>query len=86
MTLKDFGNSTSAAEILNISKHGIWLHVQGKEYLLPYDKFPWFKGAKVEEILDVQLLHGHHLHWPKLDVDLELESLEHPERFPLVYG
>jgi hypothetical protein len=79
-------NSTSEAEILNISEHGIWLYVQGKEYLLSYDQFPWFKGATVEEILDVQLLHGHHLHWPKLDVDLELESLEHPERLPLVYS
>jgi len=30
------------------------------------------------------LLHGDHLHWPGLDVDLHLESIEHPERFPLL--
>jgi hypothetical protein len=26
----------------------------------------------------------HHLYWPDLDVDLAVESLDHPERFPLV--
>jgi hypothetical protein len=26
----------------------------------------------------------HHLYWPDLDVDLAVESIEHPERFPLV--
>jgi hypothetical protein len=25
-----------------------------------------------------------HLYWPKLDVDLAVESVRHPERFPLV--
>jgi hypothetical protein len=24
-----------------------------------------------------------HLHWPDLDVDLSVESIEHPEKFPL---
>ena len=26
----------------------------------------------------------HHLYWPDLDVDLAVESLAHPERYPLV--
>ena len=30
-----------------------------------------------------KLLHDHHLHWPELDVDLEIEVLEHPEQYPL---
>jgi hypothetical protein len=25
-----------------------------------------------------------HLYWPELDVDLSVESIEHPERFPLI--
>jgi hypothetical protein len=24
------------------------------------------------------------LYWPKLDIDLAVESIEHPERYPLV--
>ncbi|WP_420886735.1 DUF2442 domain-containing protein [Candidatus Kuenenia stuttgartensis] len=26
-----------------------------------------------------------HLHWPDLDIDLEIDSLENPEKYPLVY-
>jgi hypothetical protein len=83
------GKRTSAAEhadveILSVSPHGVWLMAEGTEYLLGYDDYPWFRDATVGEIFDVRLLHGQHLWWPSLDVDLHLESLTHPERFPLV--
>ena len=79
------GKNISRVEIVNISQGGIWLYVRSKEYFLPYENFPWFKEAKLSEIYNVKLLHGHHLRWSQLDVDLELESLDHPERFPLKY-
>jgi hypothetical protein len=78
------GKSISRVEVTHISQHGFWLLVGGREYLLPYEKYPWFKDARVSEILTVKLLHGHHLYWPKLDVDLELASLKSPDRWPLV--
>ncbi|MEN6406787.1 MAG: DUF2442 domain-containing protein [Thermoguttaceae bacterium] len=84
MPSSQLGENTSAIEVTNISAHGLWLLVGGKEYFLPYEKFPWFKDAKVSDILDVTLLHGFHLHWPKLDVDLELAALKNPDQFPLV--
>jgi len=31
----------------------------------------------------VQLLHGYHLYWPELDVDLEIDNLENPEKYSL---
>lgn len=79
------GRNTSKVEILNISQGGIWLFVQSKEFFLSYENFPWFKNARVSEIYDVKLHHAHHLRWPLLDVDLELESLIYPERYPLKY-
>lgn len=79
------GKNISRAEIANISEHGIWLLVRKKEYFLAYDDYPWFKKATVEEILDVQFFHGFHLRWPRLDIDLELESLENREKYPLRY-
>jgi Protein of unknown function (DUF2442) len=78
------GENTFAIEVTNISAHGLWLLVGEKEYFLPYDKFPWFKDAKVSDILDVTVSHGYHLYWPKLDIDLELATLENPDQFPLV--
>ena len=72
--------SASPAEVQDISRNGIWLFVQGKEYFLAYADHPWFKEAKLAEIHNLKLLHGTHLYWPDLDVDLELESLQQPER------
>jgi len=85
MRLIEHGASTSEAEVVNISPHGLWLHVKGREYFLPYKDFPWFKRARLSEIQDVRLLHGRILRWDDLDVDLALDSLEHPDRYPLRY-
>jgi len=72
-------------EVTNIDRFGFWLLVEDREYFLPYADFPWFRNATLDQILDVQLLHGDHLHWPALDVDLSLDSLSQPEAFPLIY-
>ncbi len=86
MKLKTHGQSISEVEVSHIDIHGLWLAVGDKEYFLSYDEYPWFKEAKVGEILNVQLLHGFHLHWPELDVDLEIDSLSNPQQHPLKYG
>lgn len=80
------GERTSEIEVCNISKNGIWLHVNAKEYFLPYKDFPWFRDARISEIHDVKLIHGHHLYWRDLDVDLEVATLEHLEQYPLKYA
>ncbi|MBU0566952.1 DUF2442 domain-containing protein [bacterium] len=85
MRLKIAGESTSQVEVLNISKHGLWLLVHQDEYFLPFESFPWFEDASVSSILNVELPQQHHLYWPDLDVDLELESIESPEEYPLMY-
>lgn len=79
------GKNTLPAEVLDISRNGIWLLVQGKEYFLAHADYPWFKESKLAAIYNLKLLHGTHLHWPDLDVDLELESLRQPGKYPLVY-
>jgi hypothetical protein len=66
-----------------VSSHGFWVLAAGREYFLDYENHPWFRDARVGELMEVELLHGHHLRWPALDVDLELESLAAPEKYPL---
>ncbi|MEK6608108.1 MAG: DUF2442 domain-containing protein [Myxococcota bacterium] len=68
-----------------MSPHGIWLWVAGREFLLSFELFPWFKEATIRQIQRVELQHGRHLIWPELDVDLDLESLARPEKYPLLY-
>ena len=77
------GAATSAAEVTNISKHGFWLLLDGRELFLPFADFPWFKHATVDAILRLERPTPGHLHWPDLDVDLAVDSIEHPQRYPL---
>jgi len=76
------GKATSIS-VENITPFGIWLFVQGKEYFLGYEDYPFFRDQVLSSIQNVQLLHGYHLYWPELDVDLEIDNLEHPEKHPL---
>lgn len=84
MKSAELGTPISAVEVTNISEHGFWLLLQKKEVFLPFKEFPWFENSTVAQICDVELPSEHHLYWPSLDVDLAVESLENPEKFPLV--
>jgi hypothetical protein len=84
MKFETVGDDISKAEVLNVSQHGFWLFVAGEEYFLGFEDFPWFRSAPVGCLFNVEFSHGHHLYWPELDVDLDLERIENPERFPLV--
>jgi hypothetical protein len=78
------GPVTSQPEVTNISRHGFWLLIDDRELFLPFETFPWFREAPVGAIHDVEMPQPGHFYWPALDVDLSLESIEDPERFPLV--
>ena len=67
----------------NITPFGIWLWVKEKEYFLSYKDYPNFKNQTLSSIQNVQLLHGYHLYWPELDIDLEIDNLENPEKYSL---
>ncbi|TAN49846.1 MAG: DUF2442 domain-containing protein [Methylococcaceae bacterium] len=84
MTSVTLGLSTSPVEVTNISPHGFWLLLGDEELFLPFSDFPWFRDAGVGKILHVEFPSSNHLYWPELDVDLAVESIRHPEKFPLV--
>ena len=83
MNSQALGKSTLIVEVTNISNHGIWLLTGEKELFIPYEEFPWFKDAPIGKILNVEEPTPGHFYWPELDVDLGIESIEQPERFPL---
>jgi Protein of unknown function (DUF2442) len=78
------GTATLGAEVTNISKHCFWLLLGDEELAVPFTEFPWFKKATIEQLSDVQRPTEDHLYWPQLDVDLSVESIRHPESFPLM--
>jgi hypothetical protein len=77
------GASTSAVEVTQVSPHGLWLLLGEEELFMPYTEFPWFKNATIEQISDVQWPSPSHLYWPRLDVDLSVDSIRNPSAFPL---
>jgi len=84
MKLKKRGKNISKVEILNISRFGLWVYINTNEHFLSYADFPWFKDATLSQIQNVQLLHGFHLYWPDLDVDLHVDSLINTEKYSLI--
>jgi hypothetical protein len=78
------GEPTSPAEVTNISPHGLWLLADDEELFLPFDKFPWFHNARLSAILNVERPQAEHFYWPELDIDLTLDSIRYPERYPLI--
>jgi hypothetical protein len=78
------GNNTSGPEVTHVSPHGLWLLVSGRELFMSFEQFPWFRSAAIGAIHHVEQPSPRHLYWPDLDVDLAVESIEHPERFPLI--
>ncbi len=73
-----------SADVLMINDRGIMLSVQGEDYFLSYNRVPWMRDATINEVLDVRMSGKNAIEWPKLDVDLEVDSLRHPERYPLI--
>jgi hypothetical protein len=78
------GRNTSVIEVTNVSSHGFWLFIDERECFVSFKDFPWFRDATIGELADVQRPSPHHLYWPRLDVDLAVESLDHPEKYPLI--
>lgn len=70
---------TQDAEVTRVSKSGFWVSLPEEEVYLPFEHFPWFRDAPLGKLLNVQHPTSHHIYWPDLDIDLELESIVYPE-------
>ncbi len=78
------GRNTLGVEVTNVSSHGFWLLIGENERFVSFKAFPWFRDASIAQLTNVKLASPHHLYWPDLDVDLAVDSLDHPDRYPLV--
>ncbi|CAH1195120.1 conserved hypothetical protein [Candidatus Nitrotoga sp. BS] len=84
MTSELLGNDILEAEVTNVSRHGFWLLLGDEELFVPFSEFPWFAQAPIGKLMNVELPQPHHLYWPELDVDLDVESIRNPAAYPLV--
>ena len=77
-------SANTSASVLMINAQSIMLFVLGNDYFLSYNRIPWMQDAPIRSVLNVQMSGPEAIEWPDLDVDLEIDSLRHPERYPLV--
>jgi len=83
MNSRSPGKNISVVEVTHISSNGVWILAGDKELFMSYADFPWFKDVPVAKIINVEESQAGHFHWPDLDVDLTVDIIEHPERYPL---
>ena len=74
----------TSVSVLMINAQGIMLSVQGNDYFISYNRMPWLKDARISDVLNVRMSGRSAIEWTSLDIDLEIESLKHPERYPLI--
>ena len=85
MSLVSSGTNISKCEVIDINKNGIWIFIEGEEYFVPFKEFPLFKDATVDKIFNVTYLPPNHLCWEELDIDIKIDSIGHPENYPLIF-
>ena len=73
------------AEITNISPFGFWILIQDNEFFIDFKQYPMFYNARISEINDFSTDAMGNFHWESLDIDIEKNAIEHPEKYPLVY-
>ena len=80
---KTSGTNTSV-KVLAIIPNGIMIEAYGNIYFLPYNSNPWFENAKIADVFNIEPVGCIGVRWDALDVDLAIESLMHPEKYPLI--
>ena len=75
----------NSVEVTNISPFGLWILLNDKEYFISNEDYPAFQSASIKHIANVEVDFSNNLHWQELDIDIEFDALENPEKYPLVY-
>jgi Protein of unknown function (DUF2442) len=71
-------------QVTNIEQDGFWLLTPEGEYFVAFADYPDFTQAAVAQIHNFRgSVEG--CHWPDLDIDIEMDALKHPERFPRMF-
>ncbi len=76
---------TKTAEITNISPFGFWILYNDEEIFVDFKQYPIFYNARISEINDFSIDSMGNFHWEHLDIDIEKDSILHPEKYPLIY-
>jgi hypothetical protein len=86
MLSKKRGKNIYASEVTAVGRDGFWFINQDCEFFVPFNDYPAFRKATVEQIYSMEEIAPGQLRWESLDADIELDALENPERYPLKFA
>ena len=72
-SLETSGTSTSSSEVTEIGAHGFWVLVDEREYFVPFQDYPVFLIASVQQVFHMERIGPRQLYWEELDADIELD-------------
>ena len=70
-------------EVSHISSVGLWLFVDDAEFFVSFQDYPDLLNATISQLSEVTVDSIGDFHWEELDVDIERNALEEPEKYPL---
>lgn len=79
------GTCISESNVTNITGLGIYILIEDKEYFIPFRDYPILLDSTVSQLMNMTFHPPFQLRWDDLDVDIELQALEQPESFPLIF-
>ena len=85
MKSSNTGTNILSNSVTAISEFGFWIIWEEKEYFIAFASYPAFKKASVSSIFNIKTISPGQLSWPDIDVDIEIDALEKPEGFPLIF-
>ena len=77
------GKRASPISVGALSLRGFWLVLGERELFLSFARFPWFREFTLRELTSVRHPSPQHLCWPEFDIDLDVDAIENPRRYPL---
>ena len=72
------------AQVTSIEQDGFWLLTEEGEFFVSFDRYPAFQKAKIEQVFNFER-DDDAFYWPELDIDIELDALKNPEKYPLIF-
>ena len=76
--------SQNKSQVTSIENDGFWLLTAEGEFFVSFERYPAFELATVNQIFNFRESFGD-FHWDELDIDIELDALQHPEQYPLIF-
>jgi len=72
------------AEVKFISADGFLMDVNGTSYFASFKDFPFLYDLPVSEAYNVQYLGQGDIRWENADIDLNIDILANPEKYPRI--